>query len=1190
MYNAGRTLIISFWIATSCQFFPQRVCFAQGATHSVTVSIPPSDTLIQLPHQFIIQNSENVLWKSDTLKRGNDYTFNYTEGKIRFYKVGTFFSSHTDSLYILKISYQYFPFNIPTEYTHNVVVVKYDTTLRKSVSLIEKSTPITPSEFFGSNIQKSGSIVRGFTIGSNQDFTLNSGFRMQLSGNLTNDINVTAALTDESSPIQPEGTTKTLQEFDKVFITIKSPHIMGTLGDFELSQKGTEFGVINRKLQGAMGNATYGRTSVMLSGAVSRGKFITQQILPVDGNLGPYQLVGADGSPNIIVIAGTEKVYLDGVRMVRGESNDYTIDYSNAQITFTAKHLITDLSRIYVDFEYSDGNYSRTFAGGDVQTSIPNNKIEIGVSYYREGDDPNSLFGASLSDSDRSLLIHAGRDRLAASKTGVQFVGRDSISGIGKGQYRLDSVVISGKTHYIYRYVQPTDTANLRNAVYSVSFSEVGQGKGDYQSVGFGQFNFVGIGQGDYLPIVILPMPQSQQLADISASYHFSKDGTVTAEYAASSFDLNTLSSLPGTTLNGYGTTFSINFAPKHLIIGNSDIGSLTFNEITRYEDSNFHPMDRTNDVEFNREWAIDTSLSGNELLNQIHLDFSPHLTGNKLAIGGDAGKLTRGAYFSSERYSGFATLSADSPQTSNATLTSSLGPTFSYRINAVNSEDKALANSTAFFSQSGTIQYRAGRFVPGIRFTSEDRRTATVGTDSIWENSYRFVEYGPTLAITQLSGFDISLDGYVHDESGVIGGELLPSSRSLIGNFTSRYNAANNFFSNLTLTYRKKRYAENFLSLNNSNSESLLSKWEAYFTPLNHGIETNLFYQVVTERAARLQQIFWKVLPGQGQYIWTDSKHNGQVDITDPTEFQQVNFNGDYILLTRPTTTLYPVVNLKTNLRLNLTPQKFLKSKNLVSAILRSLSTSTILQIAESNQTTNVSDIYLLHLSKFLNDTLTLNGSQLFQQDIYVLQDNRDFSLRLRFLQNKSLSQYSTSTERGYKREQSARLRAKLSDIFYEELDASLNVDNVITSYAQRAHEIDASALASTLSYRPDNTVQSSFKIQLSKAADAYRNGMTNFMNTEVLNVTYSILTKGRLSTQIERDEVSIQSNLTESNIYLPFELTQGFAPGQTYTWQIGFEYRINSFVQASASYTGRQQPHEPTINTMTAEVRAFF
>ncbi len=351
------------------------------------------------------------------------------------------------------------------------------------------------------------------------------------------------------------------------------------------------------------------------------------------------------------------------------------------------------------------------------------------------------------------------------------------------------------------------------------------------------------------------------------------------------------------------------------------------------------------------------------------------------------------------------------------------------------------------------------------------------------------------------------------------------------------------------------------------------------------------MFYQVTTERAARLEQIFWKVLPGQGQYIWVDSKHNGQVDITDPTEFQQVNINGDYTLLTRPTTTLYPVVDLKTNLRIALTPEKFLKNNgNIATTLLRSLSTVTLWQIAENNQTTNASDIYLLHLSKFLNDSLTLSGSQLFQQDFYILQNNRDFSLRLRFLQNKSLDQYSIATERGYKREQSARLRTKLTDTFYEELDASLNDDKVYTSYTGRAHEISSSSFSLDTFLQTDALIESSLKIQLSKAVDAFRSDLTNSMNTEVVNVAYSILTKGRLTTQIERDEVIIENGQSGTNASLPFELTQGFLPGQTYTWQLGFEYRINSFIQATASYTGRNQPQQATINTMTAEVRAFF
>jgi hypothetical protein len=1153
--------------------------YAQETTNSIVVRISSPDTLVSLPQKFILQNSDYLVCDSSALKRGADYTINYTAGTIRFRKDGGFFSARQDSVYTIKIIYRNFPLTLPIEYTRNVAIVKYDTTTKKSVTMVEQNAPLTTNEFFGNNIQKSGSIVRGFTIGSNQDLTLNSGFRMQLAGNLTNDVNVTAALTDESSPIQPEGNTKTLQEFDKVFVTIKSPHVAGTLGDFEMSEQGTEFGVVNRKLQGAMGNANFGETSVMLSGAVSRGKFRTQEISPIDGSEGPYQLVGTDGSPDIIVIAGTEKVYLDGVRMVRGETNDYVINYSNAQVTFTAKHLITNLSRIFVDFEYSDGQFQRTFFGGNAQTSVMNDKINVGVSYYQESDDPNSAFGVSLSDSDKTLLSNAGRNRLAASRSGVTYVGRDSVTGIGKGQYRLDSMIVSGKPYYIYRFVLPTDTANLTSAVYSVAFSQVGQGNGDYQSVGFGQFNFVGINQGDYAPIVVLPMPQSQQLADINTKYHFNKEGTVSLEYAASNFDANRLSSLPGVTTNGYGMKFGLDYAPKHLRLGDSEIGALSFNEMTRYENANFNPMDRTNDVEFNREWGIDTLTAEDELLNQAHIDFTPAMRKARLTIGGDVGRITRGNDFSSGRYGGFVTLGADSGWI----------PSIDYHATLVDSKDDAFSNSGRWFTQSGLAQIRIGKFTPGFRIASEDRRVAATSTDSLWANSYRYVEYGPNLSVSQILGIDFATDMYVRNESGIIGGEMLPSSSSLTNDFTMKVNGSNNFFSNLTLTYRKKTYTESFRNLGNSDNESFLSKWENSYAPLDRGIETNLFYQVTTERAARLQQIFWKVLPGQGQYTWIDGNHNGQVDITNPSDFQQVNFNGDYVLLTRPTTTLYPVVNLQTNVRFGLTPEKFLKNDgSLTNTVLRSLSSVTLWQVAENNQTTNVSDIYLLHLSKFLNDSLTLSGSQLFQQDFYVLQNNRDFSLRLRFLQNKSLNQYSISTERGYKREQSLRLRIKLTDTFYEELDLSLNDDNIATAYTERAHTIGSSSIGSELSYKPDPNVESSFRIELSKAVDASRSNLTNSMNTEILKVAYSILSRGRLTTQFERDEVIIENQ--QPNVYLPFELTQGFLPGQTYIFQLGFDYRINSFIQATAMYTGRSQAGGSPIHTMTAEVRAFF
>ncbi|OYV85217.1 MAG: hypothetical protein B7Z63_05800, partial [Ignavibacteriae bacterium 37-53-5] len=358
-------------------------------------------------------------------------------------------------------------------------------------------------------------------------------------------------------------------------------------------------------------------------------------------------------------------------------------------------------------------------------------------------------------------------------------------------------------------FVQPTDTVDLVNAVYSVAFSLVGNGMGDYQSVGFGQFNFVGVNQGNYAPIVILPMPQFQQMADVNTRYRFNKDGAVSLEYAASSFDANRLSSVPGVTTNGYGMKFGVDYAPKHIRLGDADIGALTFSEMTRFENRNFTPMDRTNDVEFNREWGIDTLTAVDELLNQAHIDFSPAMKKAKLTFGGDVGRITRGPGFSSGRYSGFFNLGGDS----------SWIPSVNYQATLVDSKDNTFANFGKWFRQQGTVAFTIWKLTPGFKLESEDRRLATTGTDSLWTNSYRYFEYGPSLSLARFYNLDVSAQMFIRNESGIIGGELLPSSNSVTDQLSMRLTEWNDFTSNLTLTYRKKTYTESFRNLGNSDN-----------------------------------------------------------------------------------------------------------------------------------------------------------------------------------------------------------------------------------------------------------------------------------------------------------------------------------------------------------------------------------
>lgn len=150
----------------------------------------------------------------------------------------------------VKIQFRVFPFNF-TEPVRNKER-RRATAQERGIYNPFVYTPSKSNEnllkFDGLN--KSGSISRGISLGNNQDLSVNSTLNLQLSGKLSSDIDISAAITDDNIPIQPDGNTQQLQDFDRVYIQLSNEKSKLIVGDFQITRPESYFMNFNKRLQG----------------------------------------------------------------------------------------------------------------------------------------------------------------------------------------------------------------------------------------------------------------------------------------------------------------------------------------------------------------------------------------------------------------------------------------------------------------------------------------------------------------------------------------------------------------------------------------------------------------------------------------------------------------------------------------------------------------------------------------------------------------------------------------------------------------------------------------------------------------------------------------------------------------------------------------------------------------------------
>ncbi|MEM7104090.1 MAG: hypothetical protein AAF502_13215 [Bacteroidota bacterium] len=484
----------------------------------------------------------------------------------------------------------------------------------------------------------SGSFARGISFGNNQDLVLNSSFNLQMSGNIGDEIEILAAISDNNIPLQPEGNTQQLQEFDQVFIQLKRRKSMLVAGDYQLSRPKGYFMNYFKRLQGATfltetGIGDLGTLGLRVSGAVSRGQFSRNRINGQEGNQGPYKLIGNNGERFIIVLAGTEKVFIDGELLVRGSENDYVIDYNVGELTFTSNRLITKDKRIVVEFSYSVNNYPRTLYGTNLDFTSANEKLKIHFNMLSEQDSKNQSAQQEITPFQRQQFMDLG-DAAANSL----FSGVDTLVefDIDRPMYKMVDTLVNNIL-YDSVYVQ---TFNQDSARYIIQFSNVGQGNGNYRrlnaTTNFRIYTWVapdvnGIPQGDFEPVVRLVPPERRQLYTLGASYQVSKNGEVMAEVALSNADINTFSDLDAGDNVGMAakTGFKQKFFLGKKIENPRDAISLETNVDYEFVHANFREIDPYRPVEFTRDWNTNNSIQTNEHIGRAGLNLVKPGLGN---------------------------------------------------------------------------------------------------------------------------------------------------------------------------------------------------------------------------------------------------------------------------------------------------------------------------------------------------------------------------------------------------------------------------------------------------------------------------------------------------------------------------------------------------------------------------------
>ncbi len=1084
-----------------------------------------ADSTIMLPHPWFYPGSLHVTADSLTLVENRDFIVDTVRSALKFV--------HPDSSLRVTIRYRRLPVDLSGPFRRWEASDSPEPD-SETPQVIRVQPGIQEEDQGAEMLEKSGSIFRGITAGTD-GMRLESGLRLQVSGQIAPQVQVTASLTDQNTPIQPQGNTQTLQEIDKVVVQVNAPGLEATLGDFTYSRQNSAFGSYVKKWQGVMGRAESSFGNVTLLAAGSRGRFTTNHFTGSEGNQGPYQLTGEEGERDIIILAGTERVWIDGEPMKRGEDQDYTIEYGNGQITFTRNRLVTADSRITADFEYSDLKFQKEIYGASTEMRMLDNRLTLRASFLREGDNKEDPLDYPLTDEMRVILKSAGDSTELATTSGVQLTE-------GEGSYtRVDSVDV---TYYLY--------AGAGNGDYTVRFSYLGSGRGDYTLEGFGNYRYAGKGKGSYMPVIKLPMAKRHQVATLESSLNLGLGIHLDAELGFSDLDKNLYASADDddNTDIAYETGLRFN---DTLRIAGTNFGKLDLHGSLRSVGNRFRPLGRMAEIEYGRKWGIDEGKFWGEKTGEIEATYRPF---DFLSIEGDMGSYRGEGGFRSDRKQ-FA-----------AELLHPKWPQFHYSGVEISSRG---ALEGYWLRQNADLRGRIGTLSPSVFYEGEHRKDAY--PDSL-QTGFRFDEWRAELGF-QRNTLRAVFSEAIRDDSRYAGLSLSSYSRARTDKLQLEMQWTNLLSSALMFTHRNRNYTDPEIQDQRAN----LADVKLQILPGQHLLNGSINYRYSSTSISSVLRDTIHVERGYGNYRFDEELKELVPDA-----------DGDVILRLIQSDQFVPVNELVWGGDMALSGERMAGKKGGVWSIVEALKYRSILRIERRDRERGFYRVNRSALFPRWNMDSTVVLQRISVQHDIEFTPRKWLSWRVRLKKDDS-ENYQYLEEGILRRRSEQNIRMKANPLSSTGLLLEWQHSGESKLFTDRPwsdRNIEQYLYVFEVSFRPQQKIEFAIKTRLRFATDSVPDPVTRATAVFIQpRFRYAFLSRGQLHTDLEWGKVSTEPG----NRSLPYELLEGDQTGNTFRWNLLLTYRLSAHMMGTLSYRGRKEPWlSHFYQTGQIEIRAFF